>query len=110
MINVLEINGNKAIITYDPEIEMFRGEFLLANGGADFYAKDIKGLKKEAKLSLKVFNEVCNERGIKPKKLFSGKFNVRIDPELHEKAVIAAAAKNKSLNQLVADAIEDVID
>ncbi len=28
MRNVIEINGVKAVITYDPEISMFRGEFV----------------------------------------------------------------------------------
>ena len=41
----MEIDGYRAIIQYDPEIDMFRGEFVGLNGGADFYAKDIAGLK-----------------------------------------------------------------
>ena len=35
MRNVMEFEGGyKAVITYDPEIEMFRGEFVGLNGGA----------------------------------------------------------------------------
>ena len=34
---------------------------------------------------------------------FSGKFNVRIPPELHADIAAAAAADGKSLNQWVAD-------
>ncbi len=34
----MNIDGYCAIIKYDPEIEMFRGEFSGLNGGADFYA------------------------------------------------------------------------
>ena len=44
MKNIMNINGYDAVINYDPEIEMFRGEFINLNGGADFYAADIKGL------------------------------------------------------------------
>ena len=36
MKNVMEINGVKAVIAFDPEINMFRGEFVGLNGGADF--------------------------------------------------------------------------
>ena len=35
-MNMMEINGFNAVIKYDPEIEMFRGEFVGLNGGADF--------------------------------------------------------------------------
>ncbi len=59
MMNVLDVDGYKAVIKYDPEIEMFRGEFVGLNGGADFYAEDIPGLKREGSLSLKVFLEAC---------------------------------------------------
>ena len=47
MKNVMMIDGYQAVISYNPEIEMFRGEFVGLNGGADFYAKDAEGLKRE---------------------------------------------------------------
>ena len=50
----MEIQGYKAIIKYNPEIDMFRGEFTSLNGGADFYATNIAGLRKEGETSLKV--------------------------------------------------------
>jgi len=78
MMNIMEINGYKAIIQYDPEIEMFRGEFIGINGGADFYAKDIEGLRAEGEISLNVFLEMCLEDGVEPRKEYSGKFNLRI--------------------------------
>ena len=33
----MEIDGYRAIVQFDPDIEMFRGEFVGLNGGADFY-------------------------------------------------------------------------
>ena len=59
MMNTMEIGGYKAVIKYDPEIEMFRGEFIGINGSADFYASDIDGLKTEGAVSLRVFLEMC---------------------------------------------------
>ena len=100
MINVMKIEGYDAVIHYDPEIEMFRGEFAGLNGGADFYASDISGLQKEGKLSLEMFLQMCVEDGVEPRKQFSGKFNVRISPELHESLVLKAAASGKSINHL----------
>lgn len=107
MMNLMEIDGVKAVIQYDPEIEMFRGEFIGLNGSADFYARDIEGLKREGATSLKVFLKMCEEDGVEPRKAYSGRFNVRIPPELHEKAVAAAAAEGVSLNALVEEALKD---
>lgn len=109
MNNVIEVDGHKALVTFDPEIQMFRGEFLGLNGGADFLAKDVDGLFREGAISLKVFLDMCAEKGIEPLRQFSGRFNVRLDPKLHEAAVVAAAASNKSLNEWIADAVGEAV-
>ena len=107
MMNMMEINSYRAMIQYDPDIEMFRGEFVGLNGGADFYASDIKGLKEEAKISLKVFLKMCAEDGVEPRKNYSGKFNVRSPPDLHADIASVATAEGKSLNQWVVDALSN---
>ena len=67
-MNMMEVDGYKARIEYDPELDQFRGEILGLNGSADFYGKSPASLRKEFKNSLKVFLEVCEEKGIDPKK------------------------------------------
>ncbi len=94
-----EINGYKAKIEYDSELDPFRGEILGLNESADVYGKTPVGLRKEFKNSLKVFLEVCEENGIEPVKHYSGKFNLRIPSRLHrEIAAHATAAKERACN------------
>lgn len=45
-MNTMTINGYRAVIAFDPDIQMFRGEFVGLNGGADFYARDVDGLQR----------------------------------------------------------------
>lgn len=66
MTNTISVDGYRAVIQYDPDLKMFRGEFLGLNGGADFYAFDVAGLKREAAKSLEVFLEMCREDGAEP--------------------------------------------
>lgn len=105
MMNIMDFDGYRAVIQYDPEIEMFWGEFIGLNGGADFYAKDIDGLRREGQLSLKVFLEMCQEDGVEPRKEYSGKFNLRVPSEVHEELAAAAASSGKGLNQWVRDVL-----
>lgn len=105
-MNVMTVDGYHARIEYDPEIDMFRGEILGLTGGADFYGKTPRELRAEFRKSLAVFLEVCKERGIEPRRHYSGKFNLRISPELHERLAIAAQAEGKSLNALAQEALE----
>ena len=109
MKNIMKIDGYDAVINYDPEIEMFRGEFINLNGGADFYASDIQGLHKEGQASLNMFLVMCSEDGVEPKKSYSGKFNVRISPTLHENLVLKASATGKSINQLVVESLSSAV-
>jgi predicted HicB family RNase H-like nuclease len=104
-MNVMTVDGYHAKIEYDPEIDMFRGEILGLTGGADFYGKTPKELRAEFRKSLTVFLEVCREKGIEPRRSYSGKFNLRIPPELHEKLAIAAQAEGKSINALAQEAL-----
>ena len=109
MKDMLEINGYRAVVRFDPDIDMFRGEFVGLNGGADFYARDIASLKAEGEASLKVFLAMCREDGVEPGKQYSGKFNVRISPELHATIAAAAAADGKSLNQWITDELRHAV-
>ena len=109
MMNMMEINGYRAIVRYDPEIEMFRGEFIGLNGGADFYATDIDGLKREGEISLRVFLEMCEDDGVEPRKEYSGKFNLRVPPQLHAEIAAKAAASGQSLNQWVVNTLGESV-
>lgn len=105
MKNTMEIDGHKAVIQFDPDIGMFRGEFVGLNGGADFHASDVAGLRKEGAASLRVFLDMCEEDGVEPRRRYSGRLNVRVSPDLHANVVAAAAAEGKSLNKWVAGTI-----
>lgn len=109
MMNIIEINGYRAVVQYDPNIDMFRGEFIGLNGGADFYAKDIDNLRHEGEISLRVFLEMCQEDGVEPRREYSGKFNLRVSSQLHAAIATRAAADGKSLNQWVADALDQSV-
>jgi len=104
-MNVMTVQGYDAKIEYDADIDLFRGEILGLTGGADFYGKNPKELRAEFKKSLEVFLAVCTEKGIEPRRSYSGKFNLRIPPELHEKLAIVAQAEGKSINALAQEAL-----
>ena len=106
-MNLMSIDNYHAKIEYDAELDLFRGEILGLTGGADFYGKNPKELRTEFKKSLTVFLEVCREKGIAPRRNFSGKFNLRIPPELHEQLAIAAQAQGKSINTLAQEALRE---
>ena len=109
MMNTMEFEGGyKAVIAYNPEIEMFLGEFFGLNGDADFYAKDATGLKREGEISLRVFLQMCEEEGVPPRKP-GGKFALRLDQETYHQAGISAKAKGWNLNQWIFQVVKEAV-
>ena len=105
-MNMMSLDGYDAKIEYDADLDLFRGEILGLNGGADFYGKSPKELRAEFRKSLQVFLDVCREKGLDPRRNYSGKFNLRISPDLHEKLAIVAQAEGKSINAVAQEALQ----
>jgi predicted HicB family RNase H-like nuclease len=63
-------------------------------------------IEEEFHRSVDVYLDWCAERGKEPKKPFSGKLILRILPETHRAAVVAAASEHKSLNAWLAEVVE----
>ena len=108
-MNIMMHDDYKAKIEYDTDLDLFRGEILGLNGGADFYGRDPEELRLEFQKSLDIFLEVCREKGIEPRRQYSGRFNLRIPPELHERLAIAAQAEGKSINKLAQEALRRMV-
>ncbi len=51
----------------------------------------------------------CEANGLTPEKPFKGSFNVRVSPELHQKAAFLASEEKMSLNTFVAESIRERI-
>ena len=105
-MNIMRLDDYSAKIEYDADLDLFRGEILGLNGGADFYGKNPQELREEFQISLGVFLDVCKEKSIEPRRNYSGKFNLRIPPDLHEKLAIVAQAEGKSINSLAQEALQ----
>lgn len=108
-MNLMTVDGHVAKIEYDPDRDMFRGEILGLNGGADFWGRNPEELREEFRLSLSVFLDTCRRKGIEPYRKYSGRLLLRIPPELHARALATAEAAGKSLNAWLKEIMDEAI-
>lgn len=94
-----------AHVEYDDEAEIFHGEIINTQDVITFQGATVKELKKSFADSIEDYLAFCEERGEEPNRPFSGKFNLRIEPDLHRKVFIQAKTTGKSLNEWVKDVI-----
>lgn len=98
-----------AHIRFDDEAEILYGEVINVRDVITFQGKTTAEVKQAFKDSVDDYLAFCAARNELPNKPFSGKFNLRLNPTLHQEAYIAAKRKSISLNTLVAKAINNYL-
>jgi predicted HicB family RNase H-like nuclease len=96
-------------VEFDEEAEIFHGEIINTRDVITFQGDSVAELKQAFKDSIEDYLAFCEERGESPERPFSGKFNLRLEPELHREAYAAAQHAKMSLNAWVAKAIASQI-
>jgi predicted HicB family RNase H-like nuclease len=106
---MMEYKGYVAKVEFDDEDEIFHGEVINLRDVITFQGESVTELKEAFHDSVEDYLDFCSERGENPEKPFSGKFSVRIDPELHRIITTKARIENKSLNHWVRDTLKSAV-
>lgn len=107
MKNLLEYKGYHAKVELDTEDGVFVASVIGIADSINFHGKTYEELKEAFEVSIDDYLEMCKFFGREPDKEYKGSFNVRISPELHKNIDIEANSKGISLNQFVAEALEN---
>lgn len=101
----MEYKGYIGNVEFDDDANIFHGEVINLRDVVTFQGSTVTQLRKAFRDSVDDYLEFCAERGESPEKPYSGKFMVRIEPELHKAAAMHAKMENKSLNAWVHDTL-----
>jgi len=101
----MEYKGYFAKVEFDDEANIFHGKIINLRDVITFEGETVEGLRKAFHDSVEDYFEFCAKRGEDPEKPYSGKFIVRIEPELHKTIAIQAQKNGKSLNAWVNDTL-----
>ena len=105
-MNTMTYKGYIGQVTLDEEAGVFHGRVVNTRDIITFQGRTVRELRKALKDSIEDYLEFCTKRGEDPDKPVSGRFVLRIDPELHREVTIAAVREGKSLNKWVAERLE----
>lgn len=103
---MLEYKGYVGQVEFDDSIGIFHGRVINTRDIITFEGTTVKEIQEALRESVDDYLEWCAERGDEPDKPFSGKFTVRIEPELHRKIHVQAQLDNQSVNAWVAETLE----
>jgi predicted HicB family RNase H-like nuclease len=106
---MMQYKGYLGAVEYDDEAKLFHGEVLNMRDVITFQGTNVEEIEQAFRESVDDYLAWCKEDGIEPEKPYSGRFNLRISPELHQKLATAAKKKRMSINHFVEQAGADKV-
>ena len=108
-MNVMHHGAYTARIEFDERDGIFVGRVLGLRNIISFHGETVAQLRREFAAALKDYLRDCEEQGIEPEKPASGKLLLRVPPEVHSRAIVAAQSQGKSLNQWATEALQRAV-
>ncbi len=104
---MMNYKGYIGQVEYDDENRMFSGCVINTRTVITFQGSSVDEIENEFRASVDDYLKWCEEDGIEPEKPYSGRFNVRLTPELHQQAAVQAKLLGISLNSFVEKSVMD---
>jgi predicted HicB family RNase H-like nuclease len=101
--------GYTARVEYDERDNILVGRLLGIRSIISFHAETVSELRLEFEKAVEDYLAECKEEGVTPERPASGKMLLRVPPEVHRKALVAAQASGKSLNQWASEVLQDAV-
>jgi predicted HicB family RNase H-like nuclease len=107
---MMEYKGYIGKVEYDDEAEIFHGEVINTRDIITFQGTTVVEIKQAFLDSVEDYLNFCEQLHQPPEKPFTGKLMVRLSPDLHRRAFVAAKQAGVSLNAWISSTLEHSTD
>ena len=107
---MMEYKGYIGHVEFDDDAEIFHGEVINTRDVITFQGKTVDEIKQAFRDSVADDLEYCTKLGQQPEKPFTGKFMVRIPPDLHRKIYVAAKQSGESINAWIKEQLAHSVE
>ena len=105
---ILKHEGYIAEVGYEEGDALMHGAFVNTRAVPQFAGRDLEELKAAFADTIEDYREWRHERGVEPERPYSGTLSLRLAPELHRGVAEQAAKAGESINQFIAERLEEV--
>lgn len=106
-MNAMTYKGYAARVEFDARDNILVGRIAGLRDIVSFHAESVTELRAAFEEAVDDYVETCAKAGKTPEKSASGKMMLRVPPEVHGSALVAAEAAGKSLNQWATEVLRD---
>ena len=107
--NFLKYKNYIGSVEYDLTDKCLYGKILFIDDLITYEGETIEELENAFYEMVDDYLETCNELGKNPQKTYSGTFNVRTGPQIHQALAEIAELENISLNKLIVNIVSDFV-
>jgi predicted HicB family RNase H-like nuclease len=104
-MNTMTHKGYTARVEFDERDSIFAGRILGITDVIGFHGETVGELRAAFVEAVEDYIDTCAKIGKQPQRPASGNIMLRVPPQVHLQALIAAQAQGKSLNQWATDAL-----
>ena len=97
--------GYTGSVEYSDADKVLCGRVLNVDGVVSYEAEDVRGIETAFRQAVDDYIEYCRRHGKEPQKPVSGRFTLRMSPELHRRALAVASLRRKSLNAVITETL-----
>ena len=109
-MSTMSYKGYVARIEYDDEDGIFFGRIAGIRDGVNFHGETVTELRSAFHQAVDGYIEVWAKIGKAPQKPYSGQIMVRIDPQVHARAAMAAELSGKSLTKWTEEKLREAAE
>lgn len=107
---MMTYKGYVGKVEFDDEAGIFYGEVINLRDVITFQGTSVQDLRQAFQDSVDDYLQFCAQRGEEAEKPFSGKFVVRVSPDVHRELFAKARLADKSLNSLVSEVLQASVE
>lgn len=98
--------GYTGSVEYDADERIFHGSVDGITDVVAFQGDSVEALEADFRAAVDEYVDFCAEQGVEPQRPCSGRFVLRVPPEMHRAAARAARDAHESLNTWIKGAVE----
>lgn len=106
-MSAMKFKGYAARVEFDADDRIFVGHLTGIRDIVGFHGASVEELETAFHEAVDNYLEACARLGQKPNVPASGKVFLRVPPEVHSAAIMAAESEGKSLNQWAAQVLAE---
>ncbi len=99
--NIIEHKGYYGSVDYSAEDNILFGSVIGVRGLISYEGSSIDELRADFEEAVDGYLEMCEADNVEPEKYYKGAISIRLDPELHKQATIAAESRHETLNEFI---------